>query len=80
MGDKKRPNDYLGISELKLISTDMMNSNTSRVDNNLVTLDVEEFIVKLEDRKDMTVREKILCSFQIGMNAQRLLKKEQYGT
>ena len=85
MVDKKRSIDYLGISEkrieeLKRITTDMMNSNTSKIDTNLATLDVVELMVTLEDRKDMTVREKILCSFQMGMNAQRLLKKEQYET
>ena len=81
--NKKDTNHYLGVSEkrieeLKRITTDIMNANTSRVDNNLCTLDVVKLIVTLEDRKDMTVREKILCSIQIGMNAQRLLKKEQY--
>lgn len=83
--NKKDTNHYLGVSEkrieeLKRITTDIMNANTSRVDNNLCTLDVVKLIVTLEDRKDMTVREKILCSIQIGMNAQRLLKKEQYET
>lgn len=83
MGDKKMSGDHLGISEkriekLKCITADMMSSNTSRVDNDLVTLDAIKLIVTLEGRNDMTVREKILCSFQMGMNAQRLLKKEQY--
>lgn len=85
MDDKKRSNDYLGISEkrieeLKCITTDMMNSMTTRLDNNIYTLDVVELIVTLENRKDMTEREKILCSFQIGMNAQRLLNTEKYHT
>ena len=55
-----------------------MNSNISRVDNKLCTLDVVKLTVSLEDRKDITVREKILVAFQIGMNAQRLLDKEKY--
>lgn len=85
MGDKKRSSDYLGISEkrieeLKRITTDMMSSMTTRLDNNICTLDVVELIITLENRKDMTEREKILCSFQMGMNAQRLLKKGQYET
>lgn len=85
MDDKKRSNDYLGISEkrieeLKHITADIMNSMTTRLDNNICTLDVVEIIVILENRKDMTEREKILCSFQMGMNAQRLLKKEKYDT
>ena len=85
MGDKKRSSDYLGISEkrieeLKRITTDMMSSMTTRLDNNISTLDVVELIITLENRKDMTEREKILCSFQMGMNAQRLLKKGQYET
>lgn len=85
MGDKKRSSGYLGISEkrieeLKRITTDMMNSMTTRLDSNICTLDVIDLIVMLENRKDMTEKEKILCSFQMGMNAQRLLKKEQYET
>lgn len=85
MSNKKRSRDYLGISEkrieeLKRITTDMMNSMTTRLDNNMCTLDVVELIVILENRKDMTEREKILCSFQMGMNAQRLLKTEKYDT
>lgn len=85
MGDKKRSSDYLGISEkrieeLKHITADMMNSMTTRLDSNICTLDVVDLIVTLENRQDMTEREKILCSFQMGMNAQRLLKKEQYET
>ncbi len=85
MDDKKRSRDYLGISEkrieeLKRITTDMMNSMTTRLDNNICTLDVVELIVTLENRKDMTEREKILCSFQMGMNAQRLLMTEKYHT
>ena len=92
MGDKeksddysKRTNDNIGISEkrmeeLKRITTDMMNSNLSRVDSKLCTLDVVKLMISLEDRKDMTVREKILCSFQIGMNAQRLLGMEEKKT
>ena len=85
MGDKKMSNDYLGISEkrieeLKRITKDIMNSMTTRLDSNICTLDVVELIIQLENRKDMTEREKILCSFQMGMNAQRLLKKEQLET
>lgn len=83
MSNKKRSRDYLGISEkrieeLKRITTDMMNSMTTRLDSNMCTLDVVELIVILENRKDMTEREKILCSFQMGMNAQRLLKTGKY--
>lgn len=85
MGDKKLSNDYLGISEkrieeLKHITKDIMNSMTTRLDSSICTLDVVELIIELENRKDMTEREKILCSFQMGMNAQRLLKKEQFDT
>lgn len=85
MSNKKRSRDYLGISEkrieeLKRITTDMMNSMTTRLDSNMCTLDVVELIVILENRKDMTEREKILCSFQMGMNAQRLLNTEKYET
>ena len=85
MGDKNRSKDYLGISEkriedLKRITADIMSSMTTRLDSNICILDAVELIVTLENRKDMTEREKILCSFQIGMNAQRLLKKEQYDT
>jgi len=85
MGNKKRSSDYLGISEkriedLKSITAGIMDSMTTRLDSNMCTLDVVELIVTLENRKDMTEREKILCSFQMGMNAQRLLKKEQYET
>lgn len=77
MGDKKRSSDYLGISEkrieeLKRITADMMNSMTTRLDSNIC--------ITLDNRKDMTEKEKILCSFQMGMNDQRLLKKEQYET
>ena len=85
MGDKKRSSDYLGISEkrieeLKSVTTGIMNYMTTRLDSNVCTLDVVELVVTLENRKDMTEREKILCSFQMGMNAQRLLKTEKYHT
>ncbi len=82
MGDKKKSNEHLGISEkrieeLKRITSNIMNSMTTRLDRNVCTLDVVELIITLENRKDMTEREKILCSFQMGMNAQRLLKTEE---
>lgn len=80
MDSKKESKDYLGISEkrvveLKHITTDMMNSMITRLGSDY-TLNATDLIVILENRKDMTGREKLLCSFQMGMNTQRLLKKE----
>lgn len=65
------------IEELKNMTKKMFNKNTYQIDGNTYALDVAKLIIECEIREDMILREKLLCIFQIGMNAQRMLRKSE---
>ncbi len=74
--------DILGISkdrieELKDITKNIFYKNSCKIDDHTYALDIATLIMDIENRVDMTETEKLLCIFQMGINAQKLLKKDK---